>query len=73
MVCVLFLRNEAIHLVIWVPIPSVSAFDMRMEWSTLSKALLKSSRTASVCPLLFSVWAKSLAVVMSWVSQYLRL
>ena len=65
MVCDLFLRNDAIHLVICLPMPSDSAFVRRMEWSTLSNALLKSRSMASVCPLLLSILVKSLAVVMS--------
>ena len=69
MVCVQFLRMEAIHFVIRVPLPNVSAFDKRTVLFTLSNALLKSGRIASVCPLSFGVWANSRAVVMRWVSQ----
>ena len=53
------------------PIPKDDAFAKSILWSTLSNALLKSRRMASVWLLLLRVWAKSLAVVISCVSQLL--
>ena len=70
-VCVLLVRKEWIHFNIWGPIPSDDAFARRILWSTLSNALLKSKRMASVWLLELSVCAKSLAVVISCVSQLL--
>ena len=45
--------------------PYFSSFSRRREWVTLSKALLKSSRMASICSLLSRPLAKLFTVVMS--------
>ena len=68
-VCMRLERNDRIHRRSDPPMPNEESLLNKISWSTLSKALEKSKRMASVCSLLFRQRLKSLTVVMSCDTQ----
>ena len=67
--CLRFERKDVIQLCVLPVIPYEVSLDRRRLWGTLSKALAKSRRMASICVLLSNAIIQSWTVSISWDSQ----